>query len=211
MSKKKLANGTRILLGGAASLILLLMHLLWRISGCEEDTWSCALPEAFEYPTVLAPLITAAVSTWVYTDIIHNGGCEKASKYSWSGMVTTFFCCLFLTYSHFWAAHLTFMILIFLVFVIWDWAIINRSDVEQEYKTEIELGNKYINEPTFWALFIISIGLAWVYWEDMWGHINLVDGQHGFDHPVGAFVAGVVAFHLLVSAVSYALVSKSEN
>jgi hypothetical protein len=157
-------------------------------------------PHGYQWPIFLAPAITLLIATLAFVK------CAKVEHMRlgvllWcvAGAFVTFWLCTFLSHFHSWQRHLVWLLLLFVIFIVWDWGIIKMAQSE-EFKKEVRSGNRYVNLPTIAVIGIIYLALKFFIPE---GFVDTNANPTTFASTHDAFVSGVVTFHLIVSSMAY--------
>jgi hypothetical protein len=151
-----------------------------------------------------------------------NGGaaCTTAALCSAILIVVSFLLNFGQSFVHHWIFHLALLSFLFLAFVIWDVVIVDKSNVGEELKNEVRNGNRLINVPTLFALFLTLMFLLLASYFDI--DISAWTGENkpfvmitrdgttldASSKIVTSFVAGLASFHLILATMSYLVVSR---
>jgi len=188
-------------------------------------------PTPGELPVFLAPIFTFIVACLTFMDYVQS----KKAKIGVNETLINFTCiggfagtalvCFCLSDFHSWRPHMFFMILLFTIFSIWDWVMLNII-CNDEKRSELKTGVRLVNRPTLFALVIILAFLIFKFPDPApTQHIsNIVQNSENvietlkptqkseaisnnedrtYKSDQDAFVAGLISFHLIFSAIGY--------
>jgi len=176
------------------SLVVALCFLILAVFLAPDSSESKA-PGILSFLLMLSPTVTMFVATMVVLDYVSRNT-ENFHDHIANAAIQPLFLigagliAFSLTAFHGWHRHLIFLSLLFIIFVVWDWLMVQVVK-DSKMKREILSADLSINIPTILAIVIVG-GVAY-----------LLDQ----DGPRDAFVIGMVCFHLVVTAAGYFLVS----
>lgn len=166
-----------------------------------------------QYPIIISPAITLLVAVLAFGEYFNdkvlkeeeNIGAITAASALFLALTTLI--CTIMTHFTKWETHLAMMGILFTFFFIWDRIMIHFLQ-NKERKLRVKTGHTMINIPSLIAIILIFIFLNIVpldfmdlaFKKDKAGQLIKVSGYESIND---IFVAGVVSFHLVVSASSY--------
>ena len=178
--------------------------------------WYKRLPEGFEWPVFLAPVLTVFIAFCTFWDYMHedewrctkNG--QSISDTCVLGMVFAFALCMFLASFQGWFWHLVIVGLLFLTFIWWDCRMLSLIN-SRNHRENLTRTSLLINRPTVIGVFVALGGLLIISWVR---GLTVDLGFHrGFSEkdPRDTFVAGLISFHLVVASSGYLAGSRGET
>jgi hypothetical protein len=203
-------------------VISILFYLLFYSTGRKiagSEFW----PHYHEWPIVLSPLVTVFISVSALSKYIDDK--QGAARKHFTCIFAVLFLCAVISTISGWLLHLAGIFALFTFFIIWDHAMMSEASMPDEEKLDIKYGNMYINWPTFIAIVVIAVylgsGKFFGWFSD--SHYDAASSaapkagleqqvhHNNLDQSIEMFVTGLIAFHLIVSAVSYLLILNSKK
>ena len=171
-------------------------------------SYKSVFPKLHEWPVFFSPIITAVVATMTFFE--HGLDDDlKGSNAFWirlacfvaalGTLVLCFFLCSFKT----WEQHLALLGARFFLFLVWDGVMLGTLE-ENADKEAIRSTNRAVNIPTLLAFLLIFVFLQCVTLDSL----GYDETKTGYRSAKDAFVAGLISFHLIVSALGYLLATK---
>jgi len=161
-------------------------------------------PNVHEWPIFLAPITTAFVALMTFLDYMFDDEIDKEQRRKdihfacVAGIIISGGFCWWLTFFHGWFLHLLYMSILFLLFFGWDLWMLSMVK-HDEHRKQLANGNRHVNRPTLIAVALTTLFLFNVKLDSL----QFVADKLGYDSAQDAFAAGLVSFHLVVSACGY--------